>query len=661
MANTVILMKGPDRGNAGEPTPALYDDVNGSEPNGIIIDALTVDSGTFHSIGINWDVGGGDQNYDATVTVKYRKVGDPLFKNAANLFRQDYAWYWDPDLYVNRGPYINNFAGSLMFLTPGTTYEVVLELSDPDGGSAIRVFEATTRAIPVKPTPSTTHYVDNSWGGPFNGTDAEPYNTIQLADAAASPGDRVIIKKGSGVYTNSTPTAGLQTAGEPDNWIVYEAENRLDPPILNGIGIEVGYLWFDNLKFVYDGPVGTYLGRQSNDHWVDAAIYVISPTLPSTDNVIVTGCTMTGFLHAVHNIESGVGWVVMDNHITGHWPAGGWISEETSSSNGYGFLCGSEGKEGGPNHICAYNTITQQSKAVSIGGDKPGQLGTNCDAYGNKCFDTLGTPISFDHSFENNRLWGNILAQCGAFSLTLQPQKSGPWYFMYNQITLSDNQNIKWRVQDRAVIINNTFYPGNDAEANNWTRCFSRNNLFLPEAQFIWTTKDSFATTPDVSRESQWFTSEALNPKVADAGFAWMGDVDYDGFDWGGGTNIAFRWNYDAGTLRTDFRGPDPFTDFYDEVGMEQNGIEVDADLIFVSKVYDPDTNLTLKSNEAYGGQNPAANSGGKVDNLADFGYLGAAPDRGCHHQGVTPPTYGQRTSELGTDLHLRTDDWTKH
>ena len=636
-----------------------------------------VPSSTFHSLGLVWGLTPGDDpNYNslnpadrASVTVEYRKAGAPTWKNALNMFRQNYAWYFGTiDPYPPSQPAIEHFACSLMFLTPGTQYEIRLTyipgLADPHQAE-VRTFLAATRAIPVMPTPGTTHYVDNSWGGPFNGTDSEPYNTIQLADAAASPGDRVIIKKGSGVYTNPTPTAGLQTPGEWNNWIVYQAEDRTDPPILNGIGIEVGYLWFDNLKFVYDGPVGaSYNARQSNDHWDDAAIYVISPTLPSTDYVIVTGCTMTGFLHSVHNIETGVGWVVMDNHMTGHWPVNGWIDEDTGDSNGYAFLCGGEGKQGGPNHILAYNTITRHTKAA-MGGDKPGQLGTNCDAYGNKCFDTLGTPISFDGSYENNRLWGNILMQCGAFSLTLQPQKSGPWYFLYNQVALSDNQNLKWRVQDKAVVINNTFHPGNDSTAQNWTRCFSRNNLFLTEQQFPWTTTDSFPGDNNTSRESQWFVGSPSSPKVADPGWSWMGDVDYDGFDWGDGdTDIVMRWNYDAGTVRTDFRGPDPFPAFFAEIGMEEHGIRVDADRIFADNTYDPDVNLVLRSdalyNTLYGTNNPAANSGESVPNLADF-HGDTNPDRGCHDRINGPPHYGQRTAELNSALHLRNEDWSIH
>jgi len=224
-----------------EPPPDLYEDINGGEPNGIVIGTLTINSDTFHSIGMVWEIGGGDQNHDAVVTVKYRKVGDPFFKNGLNLIRCDYLAEWG-------GPndQVNNFAGSLMFLTPGTAYEVVLELLDPDGGSAIRVFETTTRAIPVKPTGSIKYCVEGTSGG--DGSTGSPWQGLAVADANASPGDVIRLRPTNGAFARATlSTSGDSTSGH----IVYE-EDPADPgAVIDSIELDASYLWFDNLTFTY--------------------------------------------------------------------------------------------------------------------------------------------------------------------------------------------------------------------------------------------------------------------------------------------------------------------------------------------------------------------------------------------------------------------------
>ena len=134
---------------------------------------------------------------------------------AAPLLRNDYQWFWTDNYPPTQDP-INNFAGSLMFLTPGTTYEVVLELSDPDGGRAIRVRNLTTRAIPRKPTSGRTlHVVPGDGGG--DGSSDNPFRGLGAANAAAQPGDTFLLH--AGTYA-ATPR--LSASGEADNYIVWE-------------------------------------------------------------------------------------------------------------------------------------------------------------------------------------------------------------------------------------------------------------------------------------------------------------------------------------------------------------------------------------------------------------------------------------------------------
>lgn len=627
-------------------------------------------SSTFHSISIVADIIGPDANYDASVAVRYRKQGASVWSNALGLFRIDYTWYWSGDSNPypgNSADRQDNFTGVIMFLTPDTTYEIALTYNDPDlsGVERFQMFTVDTRAIPIKPTGGMTYYVDNSVSPGGDGSSGNPWDSIYTADANVSAGDIVRIRVGSGSYDITDRTAGvLTTSGAANNWIVYEEDPDDPGAVLNGLSIEHGcnYVWINNLIFTYNGAGGTTAQRIARDFWDESAIYVAPPTpSASIDGVIITDCTFNNFRDSIFCLYECARWIVMDNNMNGFWAAGDWTTEDPTGSSGFGVLLGGEGNPGGPDHIVAYNTITQHTKPIAVGGDSANQPGTNCDIYGNWCYDSPGTTISFDGGFWNQKAWGNHLSKSGVSFITMQVQKGAPWYFLYNQCVQSENSNFKWAVQDRLVLINNTFQTGGTDEAQQFTRCFMRNNLFLTEQQFVWSTQDRFPGDNDDNRESQWFTAEATSPKVSDSGWAWMGDVDYDGFDWGTSTNIVFRWNYDAGTAKTDFSGPDPFTGFFAEVGMEQNGIYVDADLIFENKTYSESVNLILKSDAAYGGGgNPAAESGDEVPNLADF-YGGSAPDRGCHDRANGPPQYGQRTNELSMALHLRTNDWVHH
>lgn len=98
---------------------------------------------TLLNISLIWEFSG-DDNSNSSVKVIYRKKGENQFKEAMNLRRVDAGsnegFSWD-----------SYFAGSIFDLTPGTTYEVALELLDPDGGSESRALSVKTRDIVTIP------------------------------------------------------------------------------------------------------------------------------------------------------------------------------------------------------------------------------------------------------------------------------------------------------------------------------------------------------------------------------------------------------------------------------------------------------------------------------------------------------------------------------
>src|SRR5690606_25742332 len=134
-----------------------------------------------NSIGFEWDITG-DPDHDATAEVRYRPAGTSIWRDAMPLMRIDFGGK-------------NLLAGSLLFLVPGTTYEVSLRAWDPDGGSHSRVELITTRALPVLPTGGRTfHVVPGSGGG--DGSQGNPFKGVTAAQSAAKPGDIMLLHAG---------------------------------------------------------------------------------------------------------------------------------------------------------------------------------------------------------------------------------------------------------------------------------------------------------------------------------------------------------------------------------------------------------------------------------------------------------------------------------
>src|SRR6478609_9548207 len=136
---------------------------------------------TIYSIGVEWPIVG-DSNHNAAATVSFRVQGTTPWNPALPLVRVDYNG-------------ANTLAGSVLFLTPSTTYEVVLSLIDPDGGTAVRTVTATTRPLPSPSVGGQTfHVVPGSGGG--DGSPGNPFKGIAAAQSAVQPGDTVLVHGG---------------------------------------------------------------------------------------------------------------------------------------------------------------------------------------------------------------------------------------------------------------------------------------------------------------------------------------------------------------------------------------------------------------------------------------------------------------------------------
>ena len=98
---------------------------------------------TLLNLALEWKISGDDNN-NGVVAVQYRKKGDTQWLQGMPLRRvpagENVTFKWE-----------NKHSGSIFDLTSGTQYEIKLNLTDPDGGSAERIMDVSTRPEPQAP------------------------------------------------------------------------------------------------------------------------------------------------------------------------------------------------------------------------------------------------------------------------------------------------------------------------------------------------------------------------------------------------------------------------------------------------------------------------------------------------------------------------------
>jgi hypothetical protein len=218
-------------------------------------------------------------------------------------------------------------------------------------------------------------------------------------------------------------------------------------------------------------------------------------------------------------------------------------------------------------------------------------------------------------------MWGNRIYNYHFNGLSFQPMYCGPWYFIRNQV-IGTGDIFKFRVQDRFVLVNNTFVKwgsiGN--RMHHILSSLSRNNLYISADGKgpIWAAIDC--------NQPQYCLPNVYTP-------GWMTDVDYDGFDWGDSPQ-AFRWENTR-------HFPD-LESFADAVGIERHGIRVKKEDIFERWDIPAEPGPVAAQHLALKAGSRAIDAGAALPNVTD-GFLGKGPDLGAYEFGQALPQYGPR------------------
>jgi hypothetical protein len=344
-----------------------------------------LDRPTLTALGVRLPVTG-DDNWNARVTVRYRQSGATAWRKALPLFRVH------PES-VARRSVAPQFAGSIFDLRPGTSYDIQLHLTDPDGAvDRLFTLQASTRAVPRDPANPRVRNV----------TDA---GSLQAALNTAQPGDVITLAKGyyPGLFI-------IGAAGTPANPIVIRAASQ-DGAVLDGGNCSVC-----NVIEVYGSYV--HIERVLIQRAQRAIRF---QTAGATGNVVRR-------VH-IRDVTLGIGgrqdqtdFYIADNILEGRlsWPliytvdGGRHANDDGISVMGFG-------------HVVAHNNISGFGDAMKTAQDGARAV----DFYGNEVLFTYDNGVELDGSEGNTRALRNRFTNCYE-PLSVQPTYSGPVYMMRN-------------------------------------------------------------------------------------------------------------------------------------------------------------------------------------------------------------------------------------
>ncbi|WP_457669948.1 right-handed parallel beta-helix repeat-containing protein [Thiolapillus sp.] len=541
---------------------------------------------TIHSIGLELRMDG-DDNHNASGKLRYRPLGSREWKTGLDLFRVDYT---PPDPKSGQTDHFNGFAGSIFFLSPGQTYELSLEISDPDGGGMTRSLQISTRPQPQKPVGGRIFHVQPGNGG-GDGSPAAPFLGIAEAQAHARPGDTFLLHNGIYSGFDSGGEIQLNVSGARGNYIVWQALNRGEAILDSPLRIAASHLWVQGLHIRGHANVDNEYGLR---------------TYNAPDDVVIMGNRFTDFHYSIALNHGGSNWLISDNTIIG--------DKDINTPDGPASW-GGEGIElqFTSGHTLAWNRISLVADGIS----SPQR---NTDIFRNEIFDVTDDGIEPDYGYANIRVWENRISNARHNGFSFQPMNRGPWYFIRNQVAAPMESTLKIRSTSRVLLAHNVFV-GWDNALGNASPTEVPGILTFHSSNNIW-----------VSANSGYAWQHNAGGHLP----SWRTHLDYDGFDWGSFI-YAVKWG--------GVRYP-TIEDFSLATGLQSNAVRIDRDICFerFAIPQPPPASMPFQHFSLKAGCN-AIDAGMVLANINED-FAGAAPDLGPFEQGEALPAYGPRNLE---------------
>jgi hypothetical protein len=477
-----------------------------------------------------------------------------------------------------------------MFLDSGTTYDLRLTLTDPDGGGTSREVTGTTRTQAVPDPGGRQLYVAPGSGG-GSGSSGDPFRGLQAAADAAQPGDTFDV--GAGTY-EPFQIMNSGSAGQP---IAFIAAGNV---VIDGSNTDRGVVTIGN----HDRDTSHVILEGfaiRNGHWgIDAQ---------NTQDVLILANTIQNVDYGILNRRDNgteARQTVIDNEITGRtaWPQSGIPGERGIDLRGTG-------------NVVGHNTVRYFGDCVSLQPFTGDSFGN--DVFGNDAAFCVDDGIEIDYNQANVRVWRNRVTNA-RMGVSVQPIAGGPAYIIRNEFFNLESVPIKMHNDTTGFFVaHNTGVKVGDGHGDNgalWRNATFRNNVFIGTRyafEFTTSTTDGFRDFD----YNAWGTTREIGP----------------GGPW-------FKWN----NVRYDRIGDLP-------PGVEDHGVEVAlVDLVGAGLPANWDVAVGLGAADLrLVAGSVAIDAGIPLDNLNDGETIVGNPDMGAFEYGSPAPEYGPRVEGVGS------------
>jgi hypothetical protein len=620
--------------------------------NQAVPDTLIVEPATLISLGFEWMIEG-DSNRNAEVTLFYQELGADVWQEGQPLLRLGMEQAGTPEWgYVTE----NMFAGSLIDLTPGTSYRCRLRLDDPDWTRA-PVEQIVTVQTRAEPQPATGGEVRHVYPKGWEGEKIEPayqgllhayYGYPRYADwilttDPVQPGDVIMVHAGTyqADYTDYRDYHGLTfdgtyfftQDGKPEQPIVIQAAG--DGEVIfdgNGTGV-----LFDLTAADYH-----YLEGLTLQH-TEVAIRAGLMNAYGADGLTVKRCTLQDIGIGIQaQYEGSRHFYVADNVFTGREDRDKVYHHKLEQGRKVQRIASYYAvKLHGQGHTVCYNRVAYFFDGIDICTHAeperdPARKSVAIDFYNNDLFLCNDNFIEADGGTHNLRILRNRCFNSGQQALSNQPVLGGPVYWIRNLVYCANASTFKfWGMYPAGVlayhntssaIVTRDDKPGSNIQL--------RNNLFLP---------------PD----------ESTQPTLGLYTYTAYSSFDYNGYRQ---REPFIGWHAPAAGQRYDFRDDQVATRyptlaaFRQATGQEAHGLVVDYDVFMDARP--PQFAAFRDQHQALGLAYPlfhpedfdfrldpeskAVDAGLRLPGINDD-FTGEAPDLGAYEVGQPLPHYGPR------------------
>lgn len=335
---------------------------------------------TAHTISVVLGTTDADKNWNSTVKMAVRKVGETEWQPRADLFR-----------HRNGMPRLcQPFAGIAWDLEPDTEYEIKLTGVDPDGveGQAEHILKGKTRPIPpvVKAEDGNTVSVSSM-------------DALRKALAAAKPGQVILLKKGN--YKGNVTLKG--TSGTPDKPIVFRGEDRVETVINGCLSLQsCKHIHIEDLT-IQKGGTGISLPRRC-------------------EYITIRGCLIFRVRQGIFAKQGHFGLYIRNNVAIGNAQFGHMYPMH---GNDEGFVLTGAGHE-----VC-YNTIGGFGDSIGFSHRTGGTVNKGIDLHHNMVLWGADDAVEMDYTFRSCIVHHNLVAN-QLMGLSFQQTTNGPAYGLRN-------------------------------------------------------------------------------------------------------------------------------------------------------------------------------------------------------------------------------------